>query len=283
MKLAEITPHENRYAVIYGGRFQPFHKGHLKAYKWLCKKFGERNVWLAASNKTNFNPKKGDVSPFTFQEKRQLIEILFGDQVDVSRFIECKNPAFKPSEIFDKYRGYLPVYVAACGEKDIERYQDSHFFKRLPSEPELADLYPVKEDLGYYVEIPIDYDLSGTKVRETLLDAAGDRETLFKRFFGKYDETAERLIMAKLKSIKRSKPDQETEDDLTALGADDSGMLSALDDLDAKPSEVDSALTDLDLPDELKDDESRDEPKKPKAKAKAKAKGDDLSKAIADL
>lgn len=276
MKLAEITPHENRYAVIYGGRFQPFHKGHLKAYKWLCKKFGERNVWLAASNKTNFNPKKGAISPFTFDEKRQLVEILFGDEVDVSRFIECKNPAFKPIEIFDKYRGYLPVYVAACGEKDIERYQDSHFFKRLPSEPELADLYPVKEDLGYYIEIPIDYDLSGTKVRETLLSSSGDRESLFKKFFGKYDEIAERLIMAKLKSIKQPKPDKETEGDLDALNDEPSDAENALDDLAAKPSKVDDALADLDLPDEPSVE-------KPEPKKSAKKGGDALSKAIADL
>ena len=36
--------------VVYGGRFQPPHKGHLGSYKHLTEKFGS-NVFMASAEK----------------------------------------------------------------------------------------------------------------------------------------------------------------------------------------------------------------------------------------
>ena len=203
--LEDIEP--KRLVVVYGGRFEPFHKGHYEAYKWLCKKFGDENVWIATSNKTNFDPKKGDVSPFTFKEKKEIMVSLY--DINPRRIIQSKNPAFKPSEVFDLYKGFPIIYVSAVGKKDEERYRTGTFFKPLPRPFQMKDtemLQTLEDGTGYYLEVPMQVkDLSGTKVRQELKVAKGDdRETLFRQFFGKYDSIIDSLIIAKLKDVKDS-------------------------------------------------------------------------------
>ena len=116
---------DKKLVVVYGGRFQPFHIGHFKAYEWLCDNFDEENVWLSTSNKTNKNKDSGDISPFNFKEKREIMISLYGLSKD--RIIQSKNPAFSPSEVFDLYKNQNLVYVAAVGDKDRDRYKSSSF------------------------------------------------------------------------------------------------------------------------------------------------------------
>lgn len=198
---------QKKLVIVMGGRFQPFHKGHYQCYKSLVKKYGKANVWIATSNKTNFNPKSGEVSPFTFKEKKHIITTLY--DVDPRRIIQCKNPAFKPVEIFEMYKKYRPIYVAAVGKKDQERYV-GNFFHPLPTDLDLpdqsAELLALDEQAGYYTEVPMKGDgITGTLVREDLLAAADDdkqREKLFEKYFGKYDEDVDALILARLKDVK---------------------------------------------------------------------------------
>lgn len=196
-----------KLCVILGGRFEPFHKGHYQCYKYLVKQYGKSNVWIATSNKTNFNPKAGEISPFNFEEKKQIITTLY--DVDPRRIVQCKNPAFKPQEIFDMYKSYRPVYVAAVGRKDQERYV-GNFFHPLPSDLDIPDqiseLLALDEHTGYYIEVPMKSEgISGTLVRQDLLAAADDdkqRKKLFEQYFGKYDATIDALMVARLKDIK---------------------------------------------------------------------------------
>jgi len=194
-----------RLAVVYGGRFQPFHLGHYHAYKWLCKKFGEANVWIATSTKTNFNPSNGEISPFTFKEKKEIIVSLYN--VSPRRIIECKNPAFKPVEVFEQYKELPIVYVAGVGAKDEARYRTGSFFRQIPlpfHQKNLEELATLKDDVGYYVVVPMsNSEVTGTIVRDELSQATGDkREALFKKFFGRYDSMIDSLITAKLKTVK---------------------------------------------------------------------------------
>ena len=199
--LLEDSKPENRLVIIYGGRFQPFHKGHFKAYKWLCKKFSEKNVWIATSNKTNFNPKSGAISPFDFKEKKEMMVSLYG--IMPRKIMQTANPTFAPKEIFKLYKGFAPVYVAAVGEKDEERYKKGNFFKPMPEEFDTEELFSVKDKAGYYIVVPTFQEISGTEVRDELKAAQGSsREALFKRFFGKYDDTIDSLITARLKDVK---------------------------------------------------------------------------------
>lgn len=205
MKLQELLSEsvsDQRVVVVYGGRFQPFHKGHNSVYQWLCKKFGKENVWIATSNKTNFDEKKGDVSPFTFKEKREIMTALY--DIEPGRVVQCKNPAFKPEEIFAKYKGYDITYVAAVGRKDVDRYRESDFFKRLPSDFSTKTAYELDtlaDGYAYYVEIPMKEKMSGTEARLALL-SDDDHESVFKKYFGRYKQIIDELITAKLRDVK---------------------------------------------------------------------------------
>lgn len=204
MKLFQLLEagSSGKLVVVYGGRFQPFHKGHYAAYKWLCKKFGKENVWLAASNKTNTDPKGGDVSPFTFKEKKEIMVGLFG--IPARRVVECDNPTFKPVEIFQLYKGYQIIYITAVGAKDEGRYHGGDFFKPLPEER--RDYKTLDDKVGYYTIIPMTKKISGTEVRKALSDPHNDEaetEELYHKFFGKYDSTIAQLISAKLKEVKK--------------------------------------------------------------------------------
>jgi cytidyltransferase-like protein len=205
MKLRQIFEviESKRLVVVYGGRFQPFHKGHYDAYKWLCKKFGDENVWIATSNSTNFNPKNGEISPFNFKEKKEIMVALY--DINPRRIVQCKNPAFKPVEIFDLYKDFPIIYITAVGKKDEERYRTGTFFKPLPRPFLIKNaemLATTEDDVGYYIDVPMSRDISGTEVRDALMHAKGDdRETLFKKFFGKYDSIVDSLMIAKFKDI----------------------------------------------------------------------------------
>lgn len=206
-------------AVIYGGRFQPFHKGHYAVYRRLCHLFGTDAVWIATSNKTNFDPKGGDISPFTFAERKEIMVQLYN--IDPDHIVQCKNPTFSPAEILRYYKGPT-VCIMAVGSKDVDRYRNSRFFSRYPmrgSRP--AKFSTVRDDLStvddrmYYVVEPLaDGGISGTKVRDELLkaDHKGDykrMQELFKEFFGQYDPDIRDLILSKLKQIE---PEDEQDD-----------------------------------------------------------------------
>lgn len=206
MRLQDLLEAEKtkKLVVVYGGRFQPFHRGHYHVYLWLCKKYGKENVWIATSNKTNFSSKEGDISPFTFAEKQEIITTLYG--IEPRRIVECVNPTFKPTEVFSQYKGYECVYLAAVGKKDIERYSDSKFFLPAPEDVDPDSMMSIKEKRGYFVAVPMKADgISGTKVREEIKQAKDDsdkHEELFKEYFGKYDPVIADLIIAKLKEVK---------------------------------------------------------------------------------
>lgn len=53
---------------IFIGRFQPFHKGHLEAIKWIAKKGGEIIVVIGSAQE--FATKK---NPFSFSERKEMI------------------------------------------------------------------------------------------------------------------------------------------------------------------------------------------------------------------
>lgn len=198
------TEVDTKMCVVYGGRFQPFHKGHHAAYKWLCDRFGAENVWIATSNKTNLNPKNGDISPFNFKEKQEMIVSLYG--VKPRRIVECKNPAFSPKEIFRLYKGYKLVYVSAVGDKDLDRYSSNGFFDKLPTgvkaSTSLGELNTLDAKKGYYITVPsMEHGISGTKVREALL-STDDLKKAFTKFFGSYDSVVAASMIASLKEIK---------------------------------------------------------------------------------
>jgi NAD+ synthase len=55
--------------AIFIGRFQPFHKGHLEAIKWILKK--EKKVLIIIGSSQEFLTKN---NPFSFKERKEMIE-----------------------------------------------------------------------------------------------------------------------------------------------------------------------------------------------------------------
>lgn len=197
MKISQIFEEQSKkLVVVYGGRFQPFHLGHYKSYKWLCKKFGTDNVWIATSNKTNFNSEKGKVSPLTYKEKKELIVGMY--KIPERRVINCKNPAFAPEEVLAQFKDQV-TYVAAVGDKDGERYS-SGSYKRLPENFSERSL----KDGPYFIEIPrMKGGMSGTELRNQIKAASDEEmEKLFKKYFGAYDSMVARLLKLRFGEIK---------------------------------------------------------------------------------
>ena len=179
-------PTVTQMIVIYGGRFQPFHRGHYAAYENLCSKFGKANVYIGTSNDTS-----SDKSPFTFKEKKEIATNMFG--VPASKFVKVNNP-YRPIEILSKYDGKITQYIAAVGEKDASRLK-SPYFK--PYKGKAGYGY---DEVGYYYTVPAEENpISGTDVRKKL---GSSNKDVAKKFFLKayptFDKDIFKMITTKL-------------------------------------------------------------------------------------
>jgi hypothetical protein len=179
-------PKVTQSIIIYGGRFQPFHKGHYAAYQNLVAEFGKANVYIGTSNDTS-----SDKSPFSFKEKKEIATKMFG--VPVTKFIKVNNP-YRPVEILSKYDGKITQYIAAVGEKDASRLK-SPYFK--PYKGKAGYGY---DEVGYYYTVPSEANpISGTDVRKKL---GSSNKEVAKKFFLKaypsFDKDIFKMISSKL-------------------------------------------------------------------------------------
>lgn len=214
MKLTEVKDTSaKKVVVVYGGRFQPPHPGHVAVYKWLVSKFGADNVWISMSARTNFDPSNGSVSPFTFDERKQMFVELFKDGPPSEKIILCKDPTFKPIEILKKIKD--AVYVAAVSEKDVARYEQSKFFKPFPDDAKISKLKSYDEQVNsYYVMVPMQKDsISSTQVRKMLMPNVSNKvaKANFETVYGRFDETLYKTVREKLAMIE--KKDDESKSD----------------------------------------------------------------------
>lgn len=213
MKITALFEERKLLAVVYGGRFQPFHKGHYAVYRELCKTFGEGAVWIATSNKTNFDPSNGDVSPFTFDERLEIMVQLFN--ISPEKVIKCKNPAFAPKKVLDLYKAPT-VCVMVAGDKDVERYSKSKLYKEYPTAHDkpipfpqaMAKLQTVTSDppqFYYTINDARNGSQSGTSIRAAFQAAGDDHDkqvTAFKKFYGKVNDDILDLLVSKISMIK---------------------------------------------------------------------------------
>lgn len=172
--------------VVYAGRFQPFHRGHYDAYQRLVDKFGSANVYIATSNDTS-----SDKSPFTFGEKKEIANKMFG--VPASKFVKVNNP-YRPVEILKKYDGQTIAYIAAVGEKDATRLQGKYF---KPYKGKAGYGY---DEIGYTYPIPAEKNpISGTDVRNGLgSDDKEEAKKFFLKAYPKFDKEIFKMITNKL-------------------------------------------------------------------------------------
>lgn len=207
-QLLEAPTERKLLAVIYPGRFQPFHKGHHAAFKQLCKWFDRDNVWIASSDKTTDPDVKESVSFLDFTERKELMVTMFNMLPD--HIVKCKNPAFSPVEILSLYKAPV-VCVMAVGSKDASRYKESKLFSPYPMhkghpapfESVSKDLATANEKAGlYYVVLPSKSEgISGTKVREILagVENQKDAKAAMEKVFGSYNADIARMVLSNLK------------------------------------------------------------------------------------
>jgi hypothetical protein len=179
-------PKVTQSIIIYGGRFQPFHKGHYAAYQNLVAEFGKANVYIGTSNDTS-----SDKSPFTFKEKKEIATKMFG--IPASKFVKVNNP-YRPVEILSKYDGKITQYIAAVGEKDASRLKSGYF---KPYKGKAGYGY---DEVGYYYPVPAEANpISGTDVRKKL---GSSNKEVAKKFFLKaypsFDKDIFKMITTKL-------------------------------------------------------------------------------------
>ena len=164
--------------VVYGGRFQPFHKGHKKVYDALVGKFGSKNVYIATSDVQD-----GDKSPLSFNDKKEIATKLFG--IPSSKFVKVKKP-YQPVEILRGYDDTTTALIVAVGEKDDARLGGS-YFKPYTNDKNLKG-YAVNAYV--YSELPSN-SFGATDVRNMFRNnrMGGERKQKeFEKFFGKFDK-----------------------------------------------------------------------------------------------
>ena len=151
--------------VMFYGRFQPPHLGHIKVYRNLASKFGTGNVYVGTSNKTD-----SDRSPLSFQWKSKLLKAL---GVPANRIVQTKSN-YNATEI-QKSLGVDPtnsVFIVAIGAKDSKRLAGSPYYDKYKKGMELE---PMSEKVYYYILSKSDSELkvvggtlSATVVRNVL-------------------------------------------------------------------------------------------------------------------
>jgi len=170
--------------VIYSGRFQPYHRGHQYAYEDLVSKFGKNNVYIATSNKSD-----NDKSPFTFNEKKEIITKLFG--IPSNKVINVKNP-YKPEEILNKFDPKKTAVIVAIGEKDVDRLSGKYYvrYDGIANKGYL--------DKGYVYIVPqLQLKLKGKTISGTEVRKNFSKE-MFKHLYPKFDLNIYNMMKKKL-------------------------------------------------------------------------------------
>ena len=146
---------------VFGGRFQPFHSGHLATYKWLSKQVDEAYI-------TTSNIKKPPRHPMNFKEKvRHMVKV----GIPKNRIVQEKTP-YVADNLLKKFDPETTAVVYAFGEKDAGRLKGGT--KKDGGKTYYQDYKKSKGDIrgfnehGYFVTAPQFGNISGTKTREML-------------------------------------------------------------------------------------------------------------------
>lgn len=129
--------------VIYYGRFQPPHMGHIGVYHNIAATFGSSNVYIGTSDIQD-----AERSPLSFQWKQKLLKTM---GVPANRII--KTRATYKSEEVQHALGVDPknsVFIVAVGEKDETRLKGGKYYEKYKKGMKLK---PMTEK-GYYYIIP---------------------------------------------------------------------------------------------------------------------------------
>lgn len=150
-----------KLVVVYFGRFQPVHVGHVAVYRHLVKIFGAKNVYIGTSNKVD-----AETAPLTFEWKKKLW-VKHG--VPEDKILQTRIP-YQP-EIVGEILNLDPSefkFLVAVGEKDKSRLSGSNFYEPIY---QVDDMEPASQR-GYTYTVP------NVKVNGNVIHAKSIRDTL---------------------------------------------------------------------------------------------------------
>ena len=147
-----------RVVAVMPGGFHPFHPGHKSLYDWAVKTFGQKNVYVAATNDTK-------ARPFPFEVKKKLAAMA---GVPESNFMQVKSP-FNNREYADLLDSDTAlVFVRSQKDKAEQPLPDQ---TKKNGEPGYLRTYTGKDlntadEMGYMAYGPtINFDFSGMQIK----------------------------------------------------------------------------------------------------------------------
>ena len=177
---------------VFGGRFQPFHSGHLATYKWLTSQVDEAYI-------TTSNIKQPPRHPMNFKEKvRHMVKM----GIPANRIIMEKSP-YVAKNLLKKFNKDTTAVVYAFGQKDAGRLKagkGKYFQDYKKSKGDIKGY----EEHGYFITAPQFGSVSGTQMRQLLGDPKiddSDREKAFKKSFGYFDKGIYQMMTNKFKKL----------------------------------------------------------------------------------
>lgn len=201
MKIFEVEQ-KRKTVVIYPGRFQPPHIGHMQAWKWLKDKFG--TAFIATSDKVA--PPR---SPFNFNEKKMLF---MHAGVPANAIVQVKNP-YQALEIVNQYNPADITLLFAVSKKDMDEDPRFSFNPKKDGSPGYLQSY--KEHMGdlksaaehaYVTVVPtFDFKIQGEPMRSATEFranfAAADEATqakMIEDLYGSYNDKVHNLMREKI-------------------------------------------------------------------------------------
>ena len=190
-KLKEQTKIKKTIGV-FGGRFQPFHSGHLATYRWLFKQVDEAYI-------TTSNIKQPPRHPMNFKEKvRHMVKM----GIPKNRIVEEKSP-YVAKNLLNKFNSDTTAVVYAFGQKDAGRLKagKGKYFQDYKKSKGNINGY---EENGYFITAPQFGSVSGTQTRQILGNPKIDdseRQKLFKKAFGYFDGGVYQMMTNKFKKL----------------------------------------------------------------------------------
>ena len=194
-----------RPVVIYGGKFQPFHKGHFEIYQKLCKEFGQQNVFISTRDLDKSKLRQKDYREnhiFTFDEKVLIMTQLF--HIPEKQIIKVARTPYLPSWKEIPVEGSNYAFITIAGEKDADR------FKRLSNAEMKVEPYKKGKKLHscldhkYYYHVGNEKAfLSATTVRNFFREQhdVDDQKEFFVEAFGKFNKQIFDLVVARINYI----------------------------------------------------------------------------------
>ena len=207
-----LESQQGKLLVIFPGRFQPFHLGHKKLYDLAKKQFPQADFYITTADPTTKQlAKEPDRYPFSFEEKKQIIE---ATGVPSEEIILTSTP-YTPKELLSKYNSDTDKVIFLVGEKDMK--EDPRFtFTPLKSgkmsyyQPfkSLDQMASFKEGEGHgYVYAPstITFNVGGKSIKSASelrsMFASGDEQIqkqIVTALVGNYNPQIHQLLANKL-------------------------------------------------------------------------------------